>query len=243
MAGLDGPGLARLAGLSTRDMAAVMGLRMDREKFKQQKQRDVVNEMYQTAIMNKIKEETRLMEPKAQTALARAEAAAKSGMQKEYEFYAAQVRAQGGEPMGLEDFMASKNTWIQQYKYYAMQQIRMGQPVKDFDQWSKETRRASALTIQQQGEKAGVTAGARAEATQEVKYLGPDLRKDAIANLKAGDQLFLADTDVEKENLIAGEMEKILKATFPSVERWTNAEGVKGWRITKNDGSIVFKGR
>ena len=232
-------------------MASIMGQRMQRAGLEQQTHRDLVNEMYNKVLMGKAEAETKRLEPTIPfkigdestmvsrpeyIQLKKMEDSAKGTLQKEYEFYAGQTN----NPMGIEDYMQSKNTWIQQYKYYAFQQMRMNNEIKTFDVWQKDQRRAGAMSIDYQAEKAGAVAGATAGARAEVKYLGPDLRNDAIKNIP---DLFMYDTEEEKETAIAGEMEKLLKATFPGVERWTNDKGAKGWMITKSDGTQVFKER
>jgi len=257
--GLDGPGLAQLAGLNTRDMAAIMGLRSEGERLKLQKYRDVVNEMYQTDIGGKVRAETENLKPTINFKIGdqtipvtRAEylklnqqrISAMSALEKEYRFYVSQTRNKGETPMSLEEYKIQNNTWVEQYQFYAAQQLKAKKNIKPFEQWVKEQRRAGALSIGQAASKAGAVAGASAKARTEEKYLGPDLRKDSVKLLQTSNRLFLTPDD-EKEALIASEMEKLLGQTFgpENVSPLLDIPGKgRGWKIRKSDGTTVWKG-
>lgn len=249
MAELDGPGLAQLAGLSTRDIASAMGLRGERERLRMQSYRDMVNEMYQKAIVDRMREETRLMEPRLQMQERRAEEAAKGALQKNYEFYKAQVKRQGGIPKGVEAFMRMNDPWVRRYKEYVRQETLKTKPgemvvLEDFDTWYARHQREGRPTIPQEAERAGAITEARERAKTEEDVLGPGLRNMAEEALQEADALFLAP-EGEREGLITGRMEQILIDTFgPSnVSPLLDIPGKgRGWKVRRRDGSVVWKG-
>jgi len=233
---------------------------MSREEFGQKKHQDVVNEMYQRAIAEKIGAETERLKPTmpikigGQTMmvsqpdylkLKQLEVSAMGSLEKEYEYY----KATTSTPMSLDDYMLQKNTWVQQYKYYAWQRIAQGLPVEEFDPWVKGQRRASAMSIDYAAEKAGATAGAGAQARSDVDVLGEkgysDARKQATTELGKSIDYRTADPEEQKKMInerISSSYESMLKAQFGSENVVAGQKnGNPGWAIKMKDGSVTWR--
>lgn len=250
--GLDGPDLAQLAGLTSRDIATAMGLRMGREELAQRKHQDLVNEMYQKAIVDKITEETKRLRPSVphrfadgsiglvnvsdKLKLETLRISAMGSLEKDI----AALEASGKyTPEQVEDYRLSKMGDIGEYEKAVSQGYD-----KDFATFQKEigSSRATRISIGEKVETARRTAEEVGNVKSEQKALGPELRKDAIKNIEGQIDFMLAEGDAEKEPLIAAEMEKILIATFGSdkVVRWKLDDGTLGWKVTRRDGTEEF---
>ena len=239
-------------------MASIMGQRMQRAGLEQQTHRDLVNEMYMGSQMERMQVETERMRPKIPAtiggktimlnqndylSLMQRRNSATTSLMKDYGLHLAQAKAAGEEGMSWDEYQMQNNTWVEQYSFYAMQEEKAGRKPKDFSPWVKEQRRAGAPSIGYAAEKTGATTAARLEATAESEALGPELYNQAVKNL--GFQYELEDDPKTRDEMLAGEMEKLLGQTFgpKNVSPLLEIPGKgRGFKIRKSDGKTVWKG-
>lgn len=243
MEGLDGPGLASLAGLKPGDIATAMGLRAEREKLSQQRYRDLINEEYMNAIMGKMAEETRLMEPKLQLQYHKMLLSARGALQKDADY----LRMQGWSEDKVNDYMLSKMGDIGEYEKYVKQQLQQGKEPIGFDEYLKQIGKSRATRISI-GEKVE-TAKQTREALSAVDLLGEKgwtaARKSALSQMEDNIDLMLAPPEQAKAIVDAQarkEYETLLKAEFGSENVVAGQrKGVPGWAIRQKDGTIIWR--
>jgi len=251
--GLDGPGLAQLVGLTTKDMASIMGLREARQRSEQQAHRDEMNEIYQQQQIEESRARTGRLTPNVPLKLPTGETI--NVTTTDYlKIKQLQVSAMGTLEKDMNAMRASGNYTEEQIEDYRLSKMGdigeytkavAGGYTKSFAEYQKEVgqARATKLSIGEKEEIAGKTTTARLKATAESEALGPELYNQAIKNL--GFSYELEDDPKVKEEMLAKEMERLLGQTFgpKNVSPLLEIPGKgRGFKIRKSDGSTVWKG-
>ena len=220
-----------------------MGLQLSREKLTQQKHRDVVNEMYQNAIMEKIKQETSMLPYNWLLDRMKLAASTKGALQKDIEFLA----DRGKSPEFINNYLNSKMGDIGKYDAYVRNQEANGLPIKPFGKWLTDLKKSGAMTIQQSVAKAVGTH----EGLSDSDLLGEkgysSARKDAVKELASNiDYMTSTPGSDEQKKILAEKTKEVYEANLRAQFGKENVKagernGIPGWAIKKRDGTVVWR--
>ena len=261
VSGLDGPGLAQLAGLTTKDMASIMGQRAQRQGMEQQKHRDLVNEMYMESQMEKMQAETermrrntphkfpdgstRLVSMPDKLKLEQLRISEMANLEKDMKYMRGSDRYTEEQ---IEDYRLSKMGDIGEYEKAVSQGYG-----KNFDEFQKElgASRSIKLSIGEKAEIAGKTTTARKRAEMKEYLLGPkvldDARTQAMKEIKDSPSVDWIDASPgEVEKALEDKMYKIITKKLEAFSEFKKVEpgrnnGKLGWIITDKDDEEIWR--